>query len=173
MAHIAIKADVRYRMAGRLSNSYQAALSVGNTMAGIAPSGHYYGVVVVGVGIQKTNSSMTVTAFSVGNCMAFVLTSSHSAVVATRACPGNIRMIKAAVRCQVQKTGGIVAVIAFDHRRRMKVRFSDGYDTIMAFAAISKYFLMIGKGDDVKSLWGMAGLAVITGGDVSWRFRKK
>ena len=45
---------------------------------------------VVGVGIQKTDSSMTVTAFSVGNCMAFVLTGGHGAVVASRTCSGNI-----------------------------------------------------------------------------------
>ncbi|RKZ69587.1 MAG: hypothetical protein DRQ44_02825 [Gammaproteobacteria bacterium] len=48
-------------------------------------------------------------------------TSGYITVVATDTCPGNIRVIKATVRCQLQKTGGIVAFIAFDCRRRMKV----------------------------------------------------
>ncbi|RKZ69588.1 MAG: hypothetical protein DRQ44_02830 [Gammaproteobacteria bacterium] len=43
----------------------------------------------------------------------------------------------------------------------------------MAFAAISKNFLMINNGDNVKSLGGMAGLAVIAASNVVRRFREK
>ena len=185
MAGIAI--DICNRMANSLTCSRTTTIS---NMAGVTryTRTHNVRAGVVGVGIQKTGSGMTVTAFRVGDRVSaklgrfaagygFIfggcLTDGYSAVVASRACSGDIRMIKTAVRCQVQETDGIVAVIAFDDRRRMKVRFSDGYDTIMTFAAISKDFLMIGKRDNVKSLWGMTGLAGITGGDVSRRFRKK
>ena len=67
--------------------------------------------------------------------------------------------------------GGIVAVIAFDDRRHMKFGFTDGQYTVMAFTAISEYFQMINKGDNVKSERRMTGLAGIRGGDVIPNFR--
>lgn len=76
-------------------------------------------------------------------------------------------MIKAAVRFQLQKMGGIVAIIAFGICRRMKFGFTDGQVTIVTLAAASKNFLMINKGDNVKTLGGVTGLARITGSDVS------
>ena len=42
----------------------------------------------------------------------------------------------------------------------------------MAFTAIAEYFLMIDKGDNVKSERRMAGLAGIRGGDVIPNFRR-
>ena len=54
----------------------------------------------------------------------------------------------------------------------MKFRFTDGHSTVMTVAAISKNFLMINKGEDGKSLWGMTGLAGITGSDVIRRFNR-
>ena len=80
-------------------------------------------------------------------------------------------MIKAAVRFQVQKMGGIVAGIAFGLCLLMKFRFTDGQYIIMAFAAISKNFLMIDKGGNGKAQRGMTGLAHITGSDVIRQFR--
>jgi len=55
----------------------------------------------------------------------------------------------------------------------MKFRFTDGDYTIVTFATISKYFLMIDIGDDVVSLRGMAGLAHITGSNVIRYFMRK
>ena len=73
-------------------------------MAGIAAVTHNVRASMVGEGIQKTGSGMTVSAFSVGVRVAAALegggrlTCGHSAVVTRCACPGNTRMIKAAIR---------------------------------------------------------------------------
>ena len=55
----------------------------------------------------------------------------------------------------------------------MKLRFTYSNYIIVTVAAISKYFLMIDKGDDVVSLRGMAGLAHITGSSVIRYFMRK
>ena len=94
----------------------------------------------------------------------------RSAVVATGASTGNTRMIKATICCQFEKTGGIVAVIAFEGCRHMKIGFTDRHNTVMAFAAIAKHFLVIDKRNYVKTQRGMAGFAHTAGGDVIRRF---
>ena len=73
---------------------------LGNTVAGIASATHNIWVGVVGVSAKKTVYGMTVNAFRVGFIMDLSrrLTNGNGAVVATAACPANIRMIKAAVR---------------------------------------------------------------------------
>ena len=170
--------DVCYRVADRLPLRRSGAIS---NMAGITTRIHNGRVCVVWVGIQKTDSGMAVTAFNVGNRVAagwciggsWCLTRGHSAVVATAACPGNIRVIKTAIRCQFKKMASIVAFIAFDCGCRMKFRFTDGDYTVMTFAAIAKYFLMIDKRDNIKVLGGMTGLAGITAGNVIRCFREK
>lgn len=96
----------------------------------------------------------------------------HRTVMTAAACPANIRMIKAAVRVQLQKCDGIVAVTAFGLRWLMKHGFTDCGNTVVALAAISEYFLMIDSGDNVESLRGMAGLARITGADVNRPFTR-
>ena len=84
-------------MADRLPRSRTTAIS---NMAGVTryTRTHYVRAGVVGVGRQKTNSGMTVTAFRVGDRV-FTgrgvggggrFTSGNSAVMATIACPGNI-----------------------------------------------------------------------------------
>ena len=98
-------------------------------MAGITPytRAHNVRAGMVGVGIQKTDCSMTVTAFCVGDRMGAgrdvggggCHTSGNSTVVAPGTCPGNSRMIKAAIRFQLQKMAGVVAFIAFCLRWRM------------------------------------------------------
>jgi hypothetical protein len=86
--------------------------------------------------------------------------------MATGACPGYIRMVKAAIRLQFQKMGGVVAVIAFGVRRCMKLGFADGQVTIVALTAISKNFLMIDRGNNGKARRSVAGMTVITGTNV-------
>ena len=66
-----------------------------------------------------------------------------------------------------------MAVIAFGVRGCMKFRHTDSHDIIMTLAAISKYFLVIDKGDNGKILGGMAGLAHITGCNVIRHFMRK
>ena len=95
----------------------------------------------------------------------------RSAVVATAASTGNTRMIKATIRCQYKKTGGIVAIIAFEGRRYMKFGFADGRYIVMALAAISKHFLVIDKGDNRKSQRCMTSFAVVGDSDVIAYFR--
>ena len=85
------------------------ALRCSSTMAGITryTRAHNVGAGMVWVGIQKTGSGMTVTAFRVSDRVGagwgvsggWCYTGGHLAVVATGARPGNIRMIKAAVQC--------------------------------------------------------------------------
>lgn len=54
----------------------------------------------------------------------------------------------------------------------MKFGLADGLHTIVASAAISKYFLVIDKGDYVKSQGCMTGFAGISGSDMNARFRR-
>lgn len=69
MAYAAI--DIRERMTYRWISCL---ISCGNTMAGIAAITYNGRVGVIRVGWQKTDRGMTVTTFSVGNYMAFILT---------------------------------------------------------------------------------------------------
>jgi len=177
MAGIAI--DVRYRMTDRLTRRRTRTIS---NMTGIAryTRTHNVRAGMIGVGVQETDRGMAITAFRVGDRVGAGWdvsgsrrhTSSHSAVVATAAYSGNTGVIKAAVRFQFKKSSGIVAVTAFGVRWHMKCGFTDGQVTIVTLAAISENFLMIDKGDYVKSLRGMTGLAGITGADVSQRFTR-
>ena len=166
MARVAI--DVRERMACRWISCL---IICRNTMAGIAAVTHNSGVGVVGVGRHKTDRGMTVAAFCVGNYMVFVLTCGDSASVATGTHIRNTRMIKAAVRFQVQEMGGIVAEITFSLGWLMKLGFTDGQHAIVTFAASSKNLLVIDKGGSGKSQGCMAGLAHITGSDMIRQFR--
>ena len=59
-------------------------------------------------------------------------------------------MIETAVRVQCQKTGGIVAVVAFGAGRLMKLGFTDRQNPVMALAAIAEHFLMIDIRNYVK-----------------------
>ena len=95
---------------------------------------------------------------------------SRSTVVASGASTGNTRMIETTVGCQCKKTGGIVAVIAFERCRHVKTGFTDGQNAVMALATIAKHFLVIDKGNYVKTQRGMAGFAHTTGCDVIRRF---
>ena len=105
-------------------------------------------------------------AFGLDGC----LTDGRNAIVATGTTTGNTRMIKATVRLQCKKTGGIVAAIAFDDRRHMKIGFTEGQHTVMAFAAISKYFQVVNEGHAGESQRGMTAFAHIAGSDMVLRF---
>jgi len=94
----------------------------------------------------------------------------RNAVVATGASTGNTRMIKATIGFQCKKTGGIVAVIAFEDRWHMEFGFTDRQNTVVAFAAVAKRFLMVDKRNHVKTQRGMTGLAHTAGSDVIRRF---
>ena len=93
------------------------ALRHSSTMAGITRYTRTDNVrtSMVRVGIQKTDSGMTVSAFSVDDRVAAGWgvggggrhTGGNSAVVACGARPGSSRMIKTAVWFQVQEMGGI------------------------------------------------------------------
>lgn len=79
-------------------------------------------------------------------------------------------MIKAAIGFEFQKSRCIVTYIAFLGRGDMKFRFTDSRCTVMAIAAITKYFEMIDKGDNIKSELRMTGLAHISASRVIPRF---
>ena len=133
---------------------------------------------MVGVGAQETVGGMAVDALGVsirvsarwGIVGGKRLACGHSAVVAHGTTTRNTRMIKVAIQRQLQKTGGVMAVIAFDDRRQVKFGFTDGQYTVMAFTAISKNFEMINNGDNGQSQGCMTGLTHITGTEVIRRF---
>ena len=54
-----------------------------------------------------------------------------------------IAVIKASVRLQLNKTGGIVTVITFGLGRCMPIGFSYGHNPVMAFAAFTHHFHVI------------------------------
>ena len=89
---------------------------------------------MVGVGALKTFSRMAESAFNVGIRVRsrwgvirrWRLPDRQVAIVASDAATGDTRMIKATVRFQSEKTGGIMAVIAFGVRLRMKFGLTDG-----------------------------------------------
>ena len=84
------------------------------------------GAGMVGIRIKKTLRSMTVTAFRPGIRVGATLGNGSClacrdrTVMTTAAGPGYTRMIKAAVRQELQEMPGIVAVIAFGFRGHMK-----------------------------------------------------
>lgn len=94
-------------------------------MALIASATHNRRTCVVGIGALKTCYRMAEYAFNVGNRVSAGwgvvgsgrLADGDSAIVAHAATTRNTRMIKAAIQRQVQKTIGIMAVIAFGDRR--------------------------------------------------------
>ena len=86
---------------------------------------------MVGVGALKTCSRMAESAFNVGIRVRSSwgggrLTDRQVAIVTGDAATGDTRMIKAAVRLQSEKTGGIMAVIAFGVGLRMEFGLTDG-----------------------------------------------
>jgi hypothetical protein len=143
-----------------------------NTMAGIAPVTYNLRAAVVGERSLKTNSRMAETAVSVGvrvrrdGCH----TCGHVTIVAKGATAGNTVMIKGAIQLEVEKTGGIVASIAFNSRRDVLHGFANGHYTVVADAAITENFHVIDKRDSAESEGGMTGLAGIAGSGVIRRF---
>ena len=100
MAGIAIECGVRLRVSNRMTESRTRA--IGN-MAGITIRTCYDRAGVVGVGIQETDRGVAETAFRVGVRVEAALADGwrhaggHSAVVATGADTGDVRMIETAV----------------------------------------------------------------------------
>ena len=129
---------------------------------------------MVGECIQEACNRMTGYAVRAGNRViagrdvgwSRCLTYGRNAIVTTRASTRNSRVIKLAVRAKFEKTGGIVAVVALGAGRLMKLGFPDCHNTVMAFAAVAKHFLVVNKRNYVKTKRGMTGPAHTTGGDV-------
>ena len=132
------------------------------------------GAGMVGECIEETCNRMTGYAVRVGDRMSAgrdvgcsrCLAYGRNAIVTTRTSTRYTRMIKLAVRAKLEKTGGIVAVVALGAGRQMKIRFTDGHNVVMALAAIAKDFLVVDKRDYVKTQRGMTGLAHTAGSDV-------
>ena len=102
--------DGRSRMADRLSRN------LSDAVARVAPIVENVGAGVVGVGRQEVHGGMTGTALRFGDDMAFGLADRHAAIVAAGAGSGNVRVIEAAVRQELQKVVGIVARVALGLR---------------------------------------------------------
>ena len=74
----------------------------------------------------KIVSDMTQIAVTVSRQMIFILTYGHNAIMTVVATSINTGMIKAAIQLQLQKTGGVMAIITFGRRFDVPGRFSDG-----------------------------------------------
>ncbi len=129
---------------------------------------------MVGIGAEETSSRVAIATLGAGIRVwgRGDLADGYGAVVATRARPGNSRMIEAAVRVQRQKTGGIVAVVALGIGRQMRCGFTDRQNTVMALAAIAEHFPMIDKRSPVETQRSMTGLAHTAGSGVIRRFTR-
>ena len=60
-------------------------------------------------------------------------------------------MVETSISRQLQKIDGVVTVIAFSIRGRMKFRFADGNDAVVTVTAIAEDVAMINGLDDVES----------------------
>lgn len=138
----------------------------GVIVTGIASVTHHIGAAVVDKRILKRLCGVTETAVCIGYGMALMFSSGRNTVVARDTRPINAGVIKAAVRPQFQKTGGIVTVVTFGVRRSMKVGFTDGHYAVVTLAAITENFQVIHKRKNGESEGGMAGLTHITGSEV-------
>ncbi len=75
-------------------------------------------------------------------------------------------MIEAAAGPKLEKMICVVTIVALGFGRPMKLRFADGLHTIVAFAAITKNFLMIDKRDERESQRCVTSLAGVAGGEM-------
>ena len=98
--------------------------------------------------------------------MTHFLAGGHNAVVAHIAISVQVCMVKTAIRFEFQKRAGVVAVIAFGVRRRVMGRLANGYDTVVALAALTNDFQMVHIADNFMSEGGMTGFTHIGGGKV-------
>lgn len=102
--------------------------------------------------------------------MAIIFASGDDAVVTHIAIAIDTSMIKVAIHVDIDKTGGVVAVIAFHRCLDVMAGFANGQHTVVAFAALTKCFLVIHKAEKVKAKGGMTGLTHIGGRKVVRRF---
>ena len=121
---------------------------------------------VVGITTFKRGGGVAETAITVGRRMGFMLANGGRAVMACGAAFGNTGMVIFSIRPQLQEAGGGVAVTAFGVCCDMHGGLTDSLYTIVASAALTKDFDVIGKAAYVKAEGGVAGLTHITGGDV-------
>ncbi len=144
----------------------------GNTVAGIASIADHERTGVVGISAGKTVRGMTERALDdgigVGRCRR--LADRQIAVVTGGASSGDPVMVKAAVGIQIEKAGGIVAIVTFAIGGQMKLGLAHCQYPIVALAAITEYFLMVDKGGDVESQRGVASFAQAAGANVILRF---
>lgn len=113
---------------------------------------------------------MTEAALSFSDQVPHILARGRRSIVASGAGAGIGAMVKAAIRQAIQEMNGIVAFIALLGGRKMELRHAYGQNTIVAFTAASKDFLMIDREDRGKSKRRMTRLAGIAGREVIRRF---
>ena len=108
---------------------------------------------VVGKCVEKAVGGMTGATLGVSDRMRWAgcLTDRHSAVVTAAALTRDVRMVEAAIGFEFQKVGRIVATVAFDRGRYMKLRLADGESTVVALAAGAEDLRVIDRIDDVES----------------------
>lgn len=107
-------------------------------------------VAVVDIRRQEPVCRVTKAALTFGGDVPGVHAGGRGSVVASGAGAGIGAMVEAATGQAIQEVIGIVAFIARFGRRNMKLRFSDGQNTVVALAADAKDFLMIHREDRRK-----------------------
>lgn len=101
--------------------------------------------------------------------MGVVLADRDDAVMTGVAAAGNAAMIETAVGLELEKMRGIVAGIAFDLGRHVKLGFADSAITVVAFTAPTQHFTMVDVRNDVETEWRVAYLAQAARGHVILR----
>lgn len=98
-----------------------------------------------------------------------ILAHGYCAVVASGAFPDDVAVIIAAIRIQLQKMIGSVAVVALPVGRGMEFGFADGDDVVMAFTTGAEHLVMIDQVNLVETSRGMAGFAQVAGAGMRHR----
>ena len=124
-----------------------------------------YGAVVENDGEKIIHDVTQVTGIA-GDDMSVFLTGGDYTVVANFAILGNACVVITAVRCQFEKSRGIVTVVTFGVGCGVSAGFADGPHTVMAFTAFTKHFQMIDKRGNGKAKRRMTHLTQIAGGHV-------
>jgi len=127
-------------------------------------------VAVVDIRRQECVRRVAETALTFSHDMPCIHARGRRSIVASGAGADIGAMVKAATGQAIQEVIGIVAFIARLGRRNMNLRFSNGQNTIVAFAANPKHLLMIDRENRGKSQGRMTRLTGIAGCKMIRRF---
>lgn len=117
-------------------------------------------------GRNKTIRGVAGNTIAIGDNMIRIFTRCRYTIMTTATVLIDTGMIKAAIQPQLQKTGGVVAVIAFFIGWNMAIGLTYRCYAVMTGTAITKYVAVIHEGDHGEPKRCMARLALVGGSNV-------